>query len=155
MQGLEAPFTTLLLVVTGLTTWLAFRQPALMARLLFRPRDVLGGGQVHRMLTSAFVHGDWVHFAFNAFTLYSFGSHLERLYGARELLVIYLVSVLGGSLLSLWIHRREADYAALGASGGVCGVLYASIFLIPGGSIFIMPIPVPSLKALREYIVEE
>ncbi|MBW2274786.1 MAG: rhomboid family intramembrane serine protease [Deltaproteobacteria bacterium] len=141
-QGLEAPVTTLLLAVTGLVTYLAFKRHELMQALLFRPRAILVGHQYHRMLTSAFIHGDWVHFVFNAFTLYSFGSHLEQLYGVTELLVIYFASVIGGSLLSLWIHRRDADYAALGASGGVCGVLYASIFLIPGGGIYIMPIPV-------------
>lgn len=43
------------------------------------------------------------------------------------LLVIYAVSVGGGSLFSLWLHRHH-DYEALGASGGVCGVIFAAIF---------------------------
>ena len=60
-----------------------------MLQHIFRPRDILVGHQYYRMLTSAFVHADWVHFAFNAFTLYSFGSHLEQLYGVAELLIIY------------------------------------------------------------------
>jgi membrane associated rhomboid family serine protease len=143
MQGLEAPVTTGLLALTGLTTYLAFKHPALMLKLLFRPRDILVDHELHRMLTSALIHANWMHFAFNAFTLYSFGSLLEQLYGPAELLTIYFASVLGGSALSLWIHRRDPSYGALGASGGVCGVLYASIFLVPGGDIFIMPIPVP------------
>ena len=63
------------------------------------------------------------------------------IYGPRTLLLIYFSSILGGSLLSLFIHRHH-DYRALGASGGVCGVIFASIFLLPGSSITMFPLPI-------------
>ena len=93
------------------------------------------------MFTSGLIHADWVHFGFNAFSFYSFGRDVEVIYGWRSLLLVYLSSILGGSLLSLIIHRRH-DYRSLGASGGVCGVIFASIFLLPGGSIIMFPIPI-------------
>lgn len=110
---------------------------------MFNPREILQGKQFDRMLTSGFIHGDWMHFTLNAYSFYSFGSVIEMLYGWPTLLAIHLVSILGGSALSLVIHRHH-DYRALGASGGVCGVIFASIFLLPGGSVqhlFIIPIP--------------
>jgi hypothetical protein len=57
------------------------------------------------------------------------------------MLLIYGASILGGSLLSLIIHRNH-DYRALGASGGVCGIIFASIFLLPGSSVMMFPLPI-------------
>jgi len=93
------------------------------------------------MLTSGFIHVDWPHFIFNAYSFYSFGETIEVIYGAKVLLLVHFSSILGGSLLSLLIHRHH-DYRAVGASGGVCGVIFASIFLLPGGGVTPLMIPV-------------
>jgi len=140
-----APATILILIVTGVVTFIAFQNPTIRERLIFNPREILQHNQYERMLTSALIHGDWMHFAFNAYSLYSFGQAVEEIYGAKTLLLIYLSSILGGSILSLIIHRRD-EYRALGASGGVCGVIFASIFLLPGSSIqiFLIPVDIPA-----------
>lgn len=135
------PATTSILVLTALVTLAAFQKPKLRERLIFRPYDILHRKQIDRMLTCGLIHGDWAHFLFNAFSFYSFGRNIELMYGAGTLLLIYVSSILGGSLLSLIIHRQE-EYRALGASGGVCGVIFASIFLLPGGSITVFPLPI-------------
>ena len=48
-------------------------------------------------------------------------------------------------MLSLLIHRHH-EYRALGASGGVCGLIFASVFLLPGNSVrlFMVPVPLPA-----------
>jgi membrane associated rhomboid family serine protease len=107
---------------------------------MFSSYDVLRHKQFERMLTAALIHGDWAHLVFNLFSFYSFGRYIELIYGANVLVLIYLSSILGGSLLSLMIYRK-VNYRSLGASGGVCGVIFASIFLLPGGSINIFPFP--------------
>jgi membrane associated rhomboid family serine protease len=135
------PVTTAVVVITGVITFLAFRRRDLLERLMFKPFEILRRKQYERMLTSGFIHADWIHFGFNAFSFYSFGESIERVYGPLPLLLIYGTAILGGSVLSLIIHRKE-DYSALGASGGVCGVIFASIFLLPGGSIMMFPIPI-------------
>ncbi len=137
------PITIIVLLVTSVMTFVAFRRRELWERWMFKPREILQGKQFDRMLTSGFIHGDWMHFAFNAYSFYSFGRFIEVIYGWPTLLLIHLISILGGSVLSLILHRHE-EYSALGASGGVCGVIFASIFLLPGGSVnhmFIIPIP--------------
>lgn len=136
--------TLFIVVITGIVTLIAFQKPIWTERLLFRPRDILIRKEYHRVLTSALIHADWMHVIFNLMALHSFGKALELRHGPWVLVFIYLVSILGGSLLSLWLHRKE-DYAALGASGGVCGVMFATIFLVEGTDVmlFLIPIPVP------------
>ncbi len=131
----------MILVVTATASILAFRDRAIMERWMFKPREILAGKQFERLLTSGFLHADWLHLGLNAYTLLSFGQVIEMVYGLKTLLLIYFSSILGGSLLSLFIHRNE-DYRALGASGGVCGILFASVFLLPGGTIQLFPIPI-------------
>jgi membrane associated rhomboid family serine protease len=139
------PATTSILAITTLVTLAAFRRPELKERLMFSTYEVFQHKQIERMVTSGLIHADWTHFLFNAFSFYAFGQYIELIYGAKALLLIYLSSILGGSLLSLMIYRKE-NYRALGASGGVCGVIFASIFLLPGGSItlFLLPFGIPA-----------
>ncbi len=110
---------------------------------MFKPEEILTGKQYDRLLTSGFIHGDWFHFGVNVFSFFFFGRNIEWAYGWGTLLLIHFSAILGGSLLSLIIHRHH-QYRALGASGGVCGVIFASLFLFPNGTIlhmFIIPIP--------------
>ena len=142
---MTAPLTILILVVTGITTFVAFRRPDLRDRWIFNPYAILRHKEYERMLTSGLIHADWWHFGFNAFSFFSFGRNIELAYGLASLLFIYVSSILGGSLLSLIIHRNH-DYRALGASGGVCGVIFAAIFLLPGTGVmlFFVPIGIPA-----------
>lgn len=151
---MPAMITLLLCLGTGVVTFLAFQDPNLRDRLLFRPDRILAHKEWYRLLSSALIHADWMHLGFNLFTLYSFGVSLESFWGAPVLLTTYLAAVLGGSLLSLFLHRNH-DYAALGASGGVCGVLFASIFLVPGTGVgmFLLPIYIPGPVFAVIYLV--
>ncbi|HTI98106.1 MAG TPA: rhomboid family intramembrane serine protease [Dongiaceae bacterium] len=132
--------TLLVCVVTVLVSLVAFTNDRLRERLLFRPEAILAHKQWDRLFSSALIHADWMHLGFNLFALYSFGSLVEEVYGRALFLGIYVASILGGSLLSLWLHRHH-DYAALGASGGVCGVMFAAIFLVPGTGVGMMFLP--------------
>lgn len=142
---LQTPATLIILAVTAVVSIVAFRDHRLWERLMLKPREILADKQYERLLTSGFVHGDWLHLGFNAYTFLAFGQSVEAIYGIKTLLLVYFSAILGGSLLSLFIHRHH-DYRALGASGGVCGLIFASIFLLPGGSIhlFFIPIGIPA-----------
>ncbi len=142
MFDLHATANLAVIAVTLVVTFLAFQDPELREHLLFDTGPILHRGEVHRLLSSGFIHADWGHFAFNMFSLFSFGGAIERVAGAGIFLLIYFASMVGGSLVSLALHRRER-YRALGASGGVSGVIFSSIFLFPGGSVQIFPFPVP------------
>ncbi|HEX9046629.1 MAG TPA: rhomboid family intramembrane serine protease [Verrucomicrobiae bacterium] len=146
--------TWIILIATALASLAAFQNPSLKERWMFNPKAILADRQWERMLTSGLIHADWVHFIFNAFSFYGFARFLEMIYGWKTLVLIYCASIIGGSLLSLFLHRHH-EYRALGASGGVCGVIFAAIFLLPGTSIsfFFIPIGIPALAYAVIFLV--
>lgn len=141
MQEPTALATLIIIVGSGILTFQGFNKPVFFQKLMFDNRAITQGKEYYRMFTSGFLHANWMHFAFNMFSLYSFGGNIERLFSPLNLLIIYFASIVGGNFLSLALYKN-IHYRAIGASGGVCGVIFASIFLIPGGSIYIIPIPI-------------
>jgi len=77
------------------------------------------------------------------FTLYFFSDVIIQSLGTADYLIIYFAAILAGNLLSLWMYRRNPNYSAIGASGGVSGILFASIALYPHLDLYIMFIPIP------------
>jgi membrane associated rhomboid family serine protease len=129
-----------IILATVCFSYLGFQSAAFEEKYIFRPESILAHKQFYRLLTSGFLHADWRHLLWNLISLFLFGRMIEFMIGVPKFLLIYLGSILGGNLLSLFIHRHH-DYRAYGASGGVCGVIFASIFLFPGGSIYLFPFP--------------
>lgn len=118
-------------------------QPALIDRCLLRPYWLVRRRQWATLATCGFVHADWMHLLFNAFTFWAFAFPLERRIGPARLAALYACALLLSSL-GTWVqHRREPGYASLGASGAVLGVVFASIVYFPGATLFILPLPVP------------
>lgn len=130
--------TILVLLVTAGVSVLAFRRPDLQERLMFKPTEIFRAKQWERTLTSGFIHADWQHLGWNSLSFYLFARNIEAAYGVATMLTVYLAGIVGGSILSLLIHRQDAEYRALGASGGVCGVIFAYIFLLPNSSIYVL-----------------
>lgn len=85
-----------------------------------------------RLVTSGFLHVSWTHLIFNMLSLYAFSGLIESNLGGLKFLIIYFVSLVGDDLLSLFVHRNHGDYNSVGASGAVCGIIFASIALFPG-----------------------
>ena len=142
MNEPSGPFTIALIAATVLFSAVGFGSPPFTEKYLFAPEMIIRHRQYHRLITSGFLHANWAHLGINMFSFYSFGGYIESAIGTPTLIMVYFSSILGGNLLSLLLHRNRA-YRALGASGGVCGVVFASIFLIPGTSVYMFPVPVP------------
>ncbi len=103
-------------------------------------------GEHIRMVTSAFLHADIGHLFFNMFTLYMFAPVVIHFFDNFSFLLVYLGSLIFGSLLTLLFHKDDYSYRAIGASGAVTGVLYSAILLQPEMSLylFFIPIPIPA-----------
>ena len=99
-----------------------------------------------RLVTSGFLHVSWTHLIFNMITLYAFSNLLESQLGSGKFLLVYFTSLIGGDLLSLFVHRNHGDYNAVGASGAVSGIIFACIALFPGMGVgfFGLPFSIPS-----------
>jgi membrane associated rhomboid family serine protease len=135
----------LVILLTCGFSYAGFRIRGFEEKFIFWPEAILGGRQYYRLLTSGFLHANGAHLGMNMLSLYFFGPGIELSCGRMQFLAIYFAAILGGNLLSLLVHRHH-DYRAYGASGGVSGIILASIFLFPGGSIqfFLVPVGIPS-----------
>jgi membrane associated rhomboid family serine protease len=142
---MNIPFPLATIAVIGFTIYWSYRgftRPGFRDRYVFSPVRVLWDRQYYRLLSCGFLHLNWLHLLLNMFSLYSVGAMIELslgILGIPMVLLIYLGSIAGGSLLSLYLHRNHHSYLALGASGGVCGVIFAFIFLFPGVSVSFLP----------------
>lgn len=145
MISSESLATLFIIISTGLFSFTGFQNPNFLNQYVFRVRDILQNKQYIRLLSSGFLHGDIMHLAFNMISFYSFGGILEQVYGSFFMCVVYGVSLLGGNLLSLFMHRKNAYYSALGASGAVSGIIMSVIVLFPSMEVnmFFIPIGIP------------
>ncbi|RCT54589.1 rhomboid family intramembrane serine protease [Winogradskyella sp. KYW1333] len=102
-------------------------------------------GEQIRMISSGFLHADTTHLLMNMITLYFFAGTVINQLGNFNFVIIYIASLIFGNLLSLYFHKDEYWYSAIGASGAVTGILYAAILLEPSMSLymFFIPIPIP------------
>ena len=83
-------------------------------------------GQYWRILTGATLHGGLMHLAFNCYALYVLGKLIETLSNRAHLAIIFLLSVIGGGILSLIFLP---DGVSVGASGGIVGFLgYLAVY---------------------------
>lgn len=139
-----APASALLLAAFVVVSLIGlYANPALIERNLLRPYRLVPHREYTTLVTSGFVHADLTHLLFNGFTLWAFGFDLERHLGTSRFVLLYALGLLASSVATWAIHRRQPDYASLGASGAILAVLFASVVAFPASSIFVLPIPVP------------
>ena len=123
-------------------------------------------------VTHMFMHGGFGHLFFKMFTLYMFGSVLERVWGGKKYLLFYMVTGLGAALLHTgvewlqtlhWQHiiqtgdpsaaiaatqsmRAMLSTPTVGASGAIYGLLLGYAMLFPD-SVMTLIFPPISMKA--------
>ncbi len=145
--SIEKIIPIIIIALTAITSIKGFNDMAFFDRYKFNVGAILGSQkQWDRLLTSSTLHGDYMHLIFNMLTLYFFSDIIIYSFGIWQYLLIYFLAIIGGGLLSLWVHRREYYYSAIGASGGVVGILFAAIAIDPptiGIYFFFIPIPIP------------
>ena len=120
-----------------------FKDSSFMSKYLFNV-GAIKAGQVHRNITSGFLHANEMHLLVNMLTLYFFGPFVIQVLGAGNFLLVYLGSLVAGSALAFYYHRNNNFYNALGASGAVTGIVYSAITFEPNMDLylyFLLPIP--------------
>lgn len=131
-----------LFLITLYTSYRGLQDTVYFSKYAFRIDRIQVHKEYKRLITSGFLHADWIHLIFNMIAMYSFAGGLESLLGIPKLLLVYFGSLICGNLLSLYIHRNNSAYTAIGASGAVSGLVYASIALFPGIELSLLFLPV-------------
>jgi membrane associated rhomboid family serine protease len=152
-----------------------------LIQILFKSRGVTEWGALHhysstlfyphQIITNIFMHDDggFTHILFNMFCLYTFGTMLERIWGAKKFFSFYMMCGVGASIIMMLsipftaaqmvnsiqatgaldgttnenIETVKNFYSCLGASGAVMGVEAAFAYLFPNTELMIMFIPAP------------
>lgn len=135
----------LIIAATAITSFKGFGDESFFRKYEFHIGSIRAGEHIC-MITSAFLHGDIGHLFFNMLTLYFFAPVVIANFDSLSFLIIYAGSLIAGSLFTLYFHKNDYYYRAIGASGAVTGVLYAAILLQPNMSLylFFIPIPIPA-----------
>jgi membrane associated rhomboid family serine protease len=154
--------TLIIIVVTALVSLLAFNNHEMFRRLAFNAYDIKHFKNSYRFLSYALIHADWVHLLVNMMVLYSFGRIVEQyyeiLFGLKGILYFILLYVGGTALSTLpsyGKHKDDYTYTAVGASGAVSAVVFASILFDPLSKIyiFLIPIGIPAIVFGVLYLV--
>lgn len=146
-------FTVLITVPTfpeGVKAIDSFRRIDLFHKLKFNAYQIIHRKEWWRMITSGFLHVGWGHLFFNMLALYFFGDLVEQYFqiywGATGKLLyfaLYIISIPISSIYSLIKNRNNHYYNAVGASGAVSAILFASILI--SIYFFFIPIPIPGI----------
>jgi len=154
--------TIIIIIITSVTSFMAFQNNALMDKLIFYPPDIAQRKQWYRFFSNGLIHADIGHLVFNMLSLYFFGDLVNQAFsqifgnaGTSLYLTMY-VSALAVCLIPTYMtHKNNYYYRSLGASGAVSAIIFAGIFLFPQQrlSFFFIPIQIPGFVFGPLYII--
>ena len=159
---MDISITLIIIIFTSLISMQGFNRYELIDRLKHSPYREAGGKEYYRLLTSGFLHADWVHLLINMFVLYSFGNYIEAyinsLFGdpAGKIiyLMLYLLNIFLANIPTLLKHRHNPSFSSIGASGAVSGIIFIFILLNPWAILYLFfVIPVPAIIAGIGYLI--
>lgn len=153
--------TIIIIGITVTISILAFNKPELMYKYQFNPYQIIQRKQYVRMFSHALLHSNWSHLLINMLVLFSFGQslekHFETVFGSLGIpyyLLLYIIAVLVSPVYSLIKQRNNYMYNAVGASGAVSAVVFASIFFAPWRQIYFFGvIPIPGIVFALAYLL--
>ena len=174
---MDLSLNTIIVIINVVVSLIAFGNTELLSKLLFNPYQVKHRREYYRVITHAFIHGDFIHLLFNMYVLWSFGGLIERIFtdpqvfqnlfpdldfwGASTGYLYYILLYLGGiifaTLPAFKNHSENPSYNSLGASGAVSAVVLAVILLLPTMDIYIffIPIGIPAFIVGGAYLFYE
>lgn len=133
----DAPVTAIITSFIFLVSCLAFYNKKVFGLFILHPYSIVKDRAYYRLFTSDFVHNDIMHLVLNEFMLYVFCSDLEEHLkkqshsGSLTFLVIYLTSMLTGSIIVTLRHWKDFNYSTTGPSGSILGCMFSFILLDP------------------------
>ena len=151
----SAPATYALILANLIFTLIGFAVPRFFHANKLSVGDIVQGGQIQRVVTSGFLHANGGHLLVNMLTLYFFGRWLEHpeFLGLIGFLIVYFTALVAGSVWAIIENLRQPDYAAVGASGAVSGVVISFCLFQPFAMLYVfMLIPVPAILFAVLYI---
>ncbi len=98
---------------------------------------IYGANEWWRLISAGFLHVDLFHILINMMVLVQAGALVERVYGRKQMVIIYMTSVITSSLLALIM--MDGGTISLGASGGIFGLVGAIIVYLFSSNLVKVP----------------
>lgn len=89
------------------------------------PFGIAINNEWYRLVTAAFLHGSWLHIAFNMLVLFTVGPTLERVLGHGRFVILYVFAAVGGAVASYAFSDLRT--VSVGASGAIFGLMGALV----------------------------
>ena len=131
----DYPATTTLVVINlAVFVWMIATSGAIMGfngMELVRAGGNFGpytlSGEYWRLVTTGFVHGNLLHLVFNVWCLWSLGQLSEKLFGSWITAAVYVLTGVGGAMLSIFMHPERLEIGASGAIFGIAGAVLSGV----------------------------
>lgn len=143
----------LIIIPIAFTSFKAFKSESLFNKLLFNAYRIKHFKEWYRFFSHGLVHGDMMHLGFNMYVLWIFGDIVMDFFtyyfgvvANLAFLGLFIPSLFFSSLGSYFKHKDNVHYNAVGASGAVSAIVFASILLYPEGKmgLLFLPFMIPS-----------
>lgn len=140
---MHAPVTYALLILNLIISGYAFFvDQGIIHRYMLHVRAVVEFRQYYRIISCGFLHANPFHFLFNMITLFFFGRPIEKTIGSFKFFILYAGALVVAHLIALYVKRKDPEYAAIGASGAISGVVFSFCLFAPFSPIYVFFIPI-------------
>ena len=146
--------TDFIILLSIAASVIAFNNQRVFNKYLFNPYATYHYKQYYRLFTHAFLHGDYMHLAFNMYALYIFGQVLELLYfpalfhnkAGFYFILLYVGGIVFSSAYELFRQKDNPNYTSVGSSGAVTAIVFSVILINPtiGMGIIFIPVSIPA-----------
>src|ERR1700741_2531628 len=138
--------TYAILILTIVFSVYAMNRPDIKFKYIFHPYSINHFNQHYRFLSHAFLHGDYIHLAFNMYALLVFGPlveeqiypmllgsavQLDHKMGSLCYILLYTGAIYAASIAEYFKNRNNQYYTSLGASGAINALIFAFILFAP------------------------
>ena len=125
------PIALFIIIITIVISYKGIEDKNFFEKYKFNISMIKTRKEYIRVLSSGFLHADFMHLFFNMLSLYLFQGIVVFFFGNLGFISIYLGSLLLGNLLSLYIYKNRYWYSAVGASGAISGIIFSAIAVAP------------------------
>jgi membrane associated rhomboid family serine protease len=138
--------TLILILLLFGATFYSFSNPMFYHKFVFTINATSGYNQYYRLITSGFIHHNWVQFFINAFMLYTASKSCELALGSAATVSVFLFCIIASNAMFWLIYKSNIDLInepVTGATAGVLGLWFALITINPKASMMFLFIPIP------------
>ena len=148
----------ILILTVGFSVY-AMSNPDIKYKYIFHPYSINHSNQHYRFLSHAFLHGDYLHLAFNMYALWLFGPIVEKevlpillshdgepdkKMGMAFYILLYTGAIYASSVSEYFKNKENKYYTSLGASGAVNALIFSYITCLPMSQLGFFFIPMPA-----------